>query len=155
MVSEAQVFGIIISSISFYNKVEKRLKGLLRKFGKAFYPIYLGKINPLKLGNFREIDLFVMAACENTDLPDNKEFYKPVITLFELEVGLKGNWQGKYSTEFEGDEFELAGPGEGVSDRFGAREFKGLEVQSLGSVQVEDGYSGIPMCYKSEVSKLD
>ena len=155
MVNEAQVFGIIISSISFYNKVEKRLKGLLRKFGKAYYPIYLGKINPLKLGNFREIDLFVMAACENTDLPDNKEFYKPVITLFELEVGLKGNWQGKYSTEFEGDEFEVKGEEEGVSERFGAREFKGLEVQSLGSVQVEDGYSGIPMCYKSEVSKLE
>jgi diphthamide synthase subunit DPH2 len=151
-VSEAQVFGVIISNLQVYNKIERKLKGLLALYNKVFYPIYLGKITPLKLGNFREIDLFVMVSCENTLLPDNKELYKPVITPFELEVGLRGNWAGKYSTEFLGDESVDSSRSEGIVDRFGQREFKGLEIEKPGSVQVEDGYSGIPMCYKSEIS---
>jgi diphthamide biosynthesis protein 2 len=151
MVAEAQVFGVIISSLMVYNRIEKKLKGLLGRYSKVMYPIYLGKINPLKLGNFKEIDLFVMVACENANLPDNKEFYKPVISLFELEVGLKDSWQGRYSTIFEGEEgnFEEMN---GVENRFGMREFKGLEVENQGSVDVQEGYSGIPMCYKSELN---
>lgn len=154
LVNEAQVFGLIISNLQVYNKIERKLKGLLSLYHKVFYPIYLGKITPLKLGNFREIDLFVMVSCENAWLPDNKELYKPVITPFELEVGLRGNWAGKYSTEFFGEDFEESEKNEGIVDRFGKREFKGLEIEKEGSLQVENGYSGIPMGYKSEMSNM-
>jgi diphthamide synthase subunit DPH2 len=153
-VPDCQIFGIIISNLAVYNKIAAGLKGLLQKFNKIYYPIYLGKITPLKLGNFNEIDMFVMVSCSNTPLPDNKTLYKPVITPFELEVGLNGNWQGKYSTEFIGEVYDAERMREaGVADRFAQREFKGLEPENEGSMDVKEGYSGIAMEYKSEVNQ--
>lgn len=152
-VQDAQVFGIIISSLSVYNRIKNNLRGLLQHHHKTFYPIYIGKITDLKLGNFREIDMFVMVSCSNTPLPDNKNFYRPVITPFELEIGLLNSWQGRYSTSFT-SEFTSKPlyTTKETESRFSNREFKGLEPEVQGSINLEQGYSGIAMVYKSELS---
>ena len=150
-VSSAKVFGIIILSLPVYNKISSALKTLLYKFEKIFYPMYVGKITALKLGNFKEIDMFVLVGCKNSPLPDNKILYKPVITPYELEVGLKGGWNGKYSTIFleDGSESSFKANYETAS-RFSQREFQGLIPEVVGNLDLEEGYSGIATKYKSE-----
>lgn len=41
-------------------------------------------INEAKLGNFPEIDAFVIISCYNNSIIDEKQFYKLVITPFDL-----------------------------------------------------------------------
>jgi len=68
-----------------------------------FYTFVVGKLNPAKLANFPEIDCYVIVACpENSLQLDVKEFYRPVITPFELEVALNTarTWTGNYITDF-------------------------------------------------------
>ena len=61
-----------------------------------------GKINPAKLLNFPEIDVFVLVACPENSLLDSKILFKPVVTPYELELALvEGReWTGKYSADF-------------------------------------------------------
>jgi diphthamide biosynthesis enzyme Dph1/Dph2-like protein len=44
----------------------------------------LDNLSESKLGNFPEIDCFVVIACHNTVLIDEKQYYKLAITPFEL-----------------------------------------------------------------------
>ena len=46
----------------------------------------VGKLNVPKMANFLEIDLFVLVACPENSLVDSQEFYKPVVTPFEMEI---------------------------------------------------------------------
>jgi diphthamide biosynthesis protein 2 len=72
-------------------------------FPIRFYTFVVGKLNPAKLANFPEIDCYVIIACpENSLQIDVKEFYRPVITPFELEVALNiaRTWTGNYITDF-------------------------------------------------------
>ena len=152
-VAAAKVFGIIITSLKMYNQIAHSIKALLSKYDKSCYPIYLGKITDLKLGNFKEIDMFVLVSCNNAVLPDNRYLFKPIITPFELEAGLKGEWQGRYSTRFVGESIDAPIKANvETSKRFAEREFKGLEIDSIGSVNLEEGYSGIATKYKSEIA---
>jgi|Transcript_14688 diphthamide biosynthesis protein 2 len=83
-----------------YNKIEARLIQILRSAGKIFYPIHVGKINLLKLGNFAEIDMFVYVGCPFTQLPNNRDYMVPLITPFELECGFQDEWSGEYTTDY-------------------------------------------------------
>ena len=46
----------------------------------------MGKLNVPKMANFLEIDVYVLVACPENSLIDSHEFFKPVITPFELEL---------------------------------------------------------------------
>ncbi len=46
----------------------------------------MGKLNAPKMANFLEIDIFVLVACPENSLLDSQEFYKPVVTPYEMEV---------------------------------------------------------------------
>eukprot|EP00358_Blepharisma_japonicum_P001781 CAMPEP_0202949674 /NCGR_PEP_ID=MMETSP1395-20130829/16518_1 /ASSEMBLY_ACC=CAM_ASM_000871 /TAXON_ID=5961 /ORGANISM="Blepharisma japonicum, Strain Stock R1072" /LENGTH=154 /DNA_ID=CAMNT_0049652915 /DNA_START=569 /DNA_END=1029 /DNA_ORIENTATION=+ len=154
MVQDATIFGLLILSLPYYNSISAKIKALLRKNKKEAYPIYLGKITPLKLGNFSDIDMFVLIGCPHTPLPDNREFFKPVITPFELEVGLNQNWDGSYSTKFEGDYDTEHIPLSSTenAERFSRRSFKGLTPEVEGVKEIEEGYKGIAMCYENEIA---
>lgn len=39
-----------------------------------------------KMANFLEMDLFVLVACPENSLVDSQDFYKPVVTPYEMEV---------------------------------------------------------------------
>ena len=43
----------------------------------------IGKINPAKLLNFPEIDVFVLVACPENSLLDSKVLFKPVVSETE------------------------------------------------------------------------
>lgn len=71
-------------------------------FFMRFYTFVVGKLNPSKLANFPEIDCYVIVACPDRSLLESREFYRPVITPFELEVALNRArpWSGDYINDF-------------------------------------------------------
>ena len=48
------------------------------------------------------MDVYVLIACPESSLLDSKEFYKPIVTPFELEIALnpERKWDGAYSSDF-------------------------------------------------------
>jgi len=78
------------------------LKSIIIAAGKRYHIFVIGKLNVAKLANFQEIDLFVLVSCPENSCIDSKEFYKPIITPFELQVALvRGKeWNGDYEVDF-------------------------------------------------------
>eukprot|EP00002_Diphylleia_rotans_P020349 TRINITY_DN3952_c0_g2_i2.p1 TRINITY_DN3952_c0_g2~~TRINITY_DN3952_c0_g2_i2.p1 ORF type:complete len:485 (+),score=108.86 TRINITY_DN3952_c0_g2_i2:42-1496(+) len=101
---DADVVGILVNNlaISNYLQIVERLKHIIKKSGKKYYTFVINKINPAKLANFMEIDLYVIVACPFNSLLDTKDFYRPVITPFELELALSDTrqWSGKIDVDF-------------------------------------------------------
>lgn len=101
---DANIVGILIGTlgVSKYRHILERLKQLIKKAGKKTYVFIVGKINVAKLANFMEIDLFVLIACSENTLLDSSEFYKPVVTPYEMEVACNTDreWTGDYPTDF-------------------------------------------------------
>lgn len=104
LAKDAQVFGIVVATlgVEHYLDMVNHLKKLIRDSGRKSYLFVVGKLNVHKLANFAEIDMFVLVACPRNSLVDSKEFYKPIITPFELELALKRGrtWTGDYTTDF-------------------------------------------------------
>ncbi len=63
----------------------------------------MGKLTPSKLANFLEIECFVLVACPENSLIEAKDFYKPIVTPFELEtaLGKDVSWTGHYVLDFD------------------------------------------------------
>lgn len=63
----------------------------------------MGKLTPSKLANFLEIECFVLVACPENSLIEAKDFFKPIVTPFELETALKKDvsWAGRYVLDFD------------------------------------------------------
>ncbi|KAL5482353.1 DPH2 [Sanghuangporus weigelae] len=101
---DADVFGILIGTlgVSSYLPLVQHLRQLLRKAHKKSYTISVGKINPAKLANFMEIECWVWVACSE-GMVDSKDYLRPIITPFELELVLQPEpeWTGKYIFDFE------------------------------------------------------
>ncbi len=49
----------------------------------------MGIPTPQKLGNFLQVDLFVLLSCPQTSLLSSREFLRPIVTLGELEMGME------------------------------------------------------------------
>eukprot|EP01119_Soliformovum_irregulare_P017807 TRINITY_DN534_c0_g1_i1.p1 TRINITY_DN534_c0_g1~~TRINITY_DN534_c0_g1_i1.p1 ORF type:complete len:512 (-),score=166.66 TRINITY_DN534_c0_g1_i1:9-1544(-) len=101
---DAQVIGILAGTLGVarYLEVIQHLKDIIKKAGKKSYTFVVGKLNVPKLANFGEIDLFVLVACPENSMIDSGEFYRPIVTPFELEIALvRGKeWTGEYRTDF-------------------------------------------------------
>ncbi|KAF8630567.1 hypothetical protein AX17_005379 [Amanita inopinata Kibby_2008] len=102
---DADVFGILVGTlgVASYLPLIKHLRTLLAQNHKKSYTICVGKLNPAKLANFLEIECFVLVACPENSLIEAKDFLRPIITPFELQVALqtKPSWTGKYVLDFE------------------------------------------------------
>ncbi|EPQ53261.1 diphthamide biosynthesis protein [Gloeophyllum trabeum ATCC 11539] len=102
---DADVFGILVGTlgVASYLPLISHLRSLLSRSRKKSYTISVGKLNPAKLANFMEIECFVLVACPENSLIESKEFMKPIVTPFELEIALKSeqSWTGKYVLDFE------------------------------------------------------
>lgn len=90
---DAQIIGILVGTLGVkgYNEALDHIRSLIKKRGKKPYTLSVGKLNPAKLANFPEVDVFVLVACPDTSLIDSKSFYKPVLTMYELELALNSN----------------------------------------------------------------
>ncbi|XP_045466487.1 2-(3-amino-3-carboxypropyl)histidine synthase subunit 2 [Harmonia axyridis] len=86
-IKDSQTFGIVMGTLAIdnYLKVLNRMKTLLKLNGKKFYVLSVGKISVAKLANFPEMDIFVVITCAMNEVYDSKEFYKPIVTPFDVE----------------------------------------------------------------------
>ncbi|XP_029815629.1 2-(3-amino-3-carboxypropyl)histidine synthase subunit 2 [Manacus vitellinus] len=101
---DARVVGILVGTLGVvgYLALLQRLRELLRRAGKRSYTLAVGKPNPAKLANFPEVDIFVLVACAQNSLLDSSDFYRPVVTPYELELACNParEWTGSYLTDF-------------------------------------------------------
>ena len=101
---DANVVGIVAGTLGVrdYLTVINQLKTLLKKAGKKTYTFVVGKLNVAKLANFMEVDIYVLVSCPENSLIDSQEFYKPVVTPFEMEIACNRarEWTGDYVTDF-------------------------------------------------------
>ncbi|KAG5643986.1 hypothetical protein DXG03_009276 [Asterophora parasitica] len=102
---DADVFGILVGTlgVASYLPLIKHLRTLLARNRKKSYTISVGKLNPSKLANFLEIECFVLVACPENSVIEAKEFLRPIVTPFELEIALQPapSWSGRYVLDFE------------------------------------------------------
>ena len=101
---DARTVGILAGTLGVANYLEviAGIKELCTRATKKTYTFIMGKLNPAKLANFPEIDVFVIIACPENSLIDSKEFYRPVVTPFEIELAcVRGaEWTGEYELDF-------------------------------------------------------
>ncbi|KFP95768.1 Diphthamide biosynthesis protein 2, partial [Leptosomus discolor] len=100
----ARVVGILVGTLGVagYLAVLQHLRELLRRAGKRSYTLAVGKLNPAKLANFLEVDIFVLVACAQNSLLDSSDYYQPIVTPYELELACNParEWTANYLTDF-------------------------------------------------------
>lgn len=101
---DANIVGILVGTLGVLNYLSAidHLKRLIRAAGKKPYTLVVGKPNVAKLANFQEVDVYVLVACPENTLLDSKEFFRPIVTPFELEVALNSSreWSQTFSSSF-------------------------------------------------------
>jgi len=100
-VKDASVIGIIVGSMGLTadstNHLLKRLQTLIYHSGKKHYTFVMGRLNEAKLCNFPEIDVYCLISNEDQALIPPKTFHVPVVTPYELELGLGAHeWKSSY-----------------------------------------------------------
>ncbi|KAI4260374.1 MAG: hypothetical protein LQ352_000347 [Teloschistes flavicans] len=106
-VSTASIFGILINTLSVKNyiRIVEHVKTCISAAGKKSYTFVVGKINAAKVANFSEIGAWVVVGCWESSLIDSKDFWRPILTPFELELALVGDearvWTGQWSSNFQ------------------------------------------------------
>lgn len=106
--SSASVFGILVNTLSVKNylSIVEHVKQRIKAAGKSSYTFVIGKINAAKIANFSEIDGWVVIGCWESSLFESKDFWKPILTPFELDLALQkdedriwtGNWIGDFQS---------------------------------------------------------
>ncbi|KAH1166620.1 2-(3-amino-3-carboxypropyl)histidine synthase subunit 2 [Mauremys mutica] len=101
---DARVVGILVGTLGVagYLSILEHLRGTLHRAGKRSYTLAMGKLSPAKLANFLEVDVFVLVACPQNSLLDSRDFYRPVVTPYELELACNPTreWSSLYVTDF-------------------------------------------------------
>lgn len=109
---DAQTIALLIGTLgirSYLPLVQTLRQHLTKVQHKKVYTISVGKLNPAKLANFQEIDVFVLIACPENSLVEakeaqrSKEFYRPIVTPFELMMAFSKDreWSGRYVLDLE------------------------------------------------------
>lgn len=89
--TSAGVIGILVNTLSVANYLPSidAIRKQIATAGKKSYTVVVGKLNPAKLANFAEIEGWVVVGCwESSLVEEDANFYRPVLTPFELEVAL-------------------------------------------------------------------
>lgn len=96
----ASTFGILVHNVglSKSHSIVSSIRRTLKKHGKKSYTISVGRLNPAKLANFEVVECWVLVGCLEGGLVDQKEYYRPIITPWELSLALKGE-QGTWAPE--------------------------------------------------------
>lgn len=94
-------FGIVIQTAGDEDsQLASTLSWLLRTKGYAAYTLSSGKISPTKLGNFPDLDAFVVIGCLREVFTPKSRYFWPVVSPFELlcHLGLCDFWSDFYET---------------------------------------------------------
>jgi len=101
---DARRVGILVGTLGVANHLDiaSQLASVIRRAGKAVYQFVVGKPNTAKLANFSDIDIFVLIACPENSLLDSKEFFRPIVTPFEMELACNPvrQWTGTCELDF-------------------------------------------------------
>lgn len=103
----AGCIGILINTLSLRNTKEiiNKLIKLIKLNGKKHYLFVVGKPNVAKLANFETVDIWCILGCGQSGiiLDQFNEFYKPIITPYELTLALNREitWTGKWVVDFK------------------------------------------------------
>ena len=106
--STVSIFGILINTLSVKNylHIVEHVKAQILAAGKKSYTFVVGKVNAAKVANFSEVGGWVVIGCWESSLVESKDFWKPVITPFELDLALTGDgeriWTGEWKSDFQG-----------------------------------------------------
>lgn len=160
----AKVFGVLIASIPVYMATKDRLIPLLQSHGKEYYLIYLGKITPQKLMNFQDIDIFVRVSCPFARYLPQRDYFKPIITPWELECSLTEEAPDSLELDYrecmgkpfprgpaEDEETALSVYNSEAAARYQLRAYKGLEERTdTSEAEIKRGQSGFAQHYDSE-----
>lgn len=101
------IWGILVNTLSVKNylHIVNHVREQIAAAGKKSYMFVVGKLNAAKVANFSEIGGWVVIGCWESSLVDSKDFWKPVITPFELELALQGDaervWTGSWQSDFQ------------------------------------------------------
>lgn len=111
---DAQILGLIVATLTAegYLKIVSRLQDMAKARGIKTQIISVGRINPAKLANFLEIDCFVLIGCPFNNMYNSKEYYKPIVSVFEAEMALNPAWHMKYPEAYVTDFKKLLPEGE-------------------------------------------
>jgi diphthamide biosynthesis protein 2 len=103
--STASVFGILINTLSVknYMHILSHVQQQIAAAGKKYYTFVVGKVNAAKIANFSEIGGWVVIGCWESSLIESKEFWRPIITPFELGLALQGDDERVWTGEWRGD----------------------------------------------------
>lgn len=106
---DAQSLGIVVGTLSTegYLDVVNHIQNLARNRGIRTYLLSVGKVNPAKLANFMEIDCFAFVGCPENNIYTSREFYKPLLSIFEVELALNPAWHEKYPDFYSVDFKEI------------------------------------------------
>lgn len=105
--STVSVFGILINTLSVKNYMTAlaHVKDLIARAGKKAYTFVVGKVNAAKVANFSEVGGWIVIGCWESSLIESKDFWKPIITPFELELALTDEkerlWTGEWNSNFQ------------------------------------------------------
>jgi diphthamide biosynthesis protein 2 len=71
---DADVFGILVGTlgVASYLPLISHLRSLLKRARKKSYTVSVGKLNPAKLGNFMEVEAWVLVACPEGSMVESK-----------------------------------------------------------------------------------
>jgi diphthamide synthase subunit DPH2 len=104
LAKDAERIGIVAGTLGVSGNIAiiERCKRIVERAGKRWYMLMVGKPSSTKLGNFPEIDVFVLVACAQNALVDSREHLRPVVTPHELEVafGDRDWFATPYSADF-------------------------------------------------------
>lgn len=89
-IKDAKTVAICIGTLAISNYLNaiQRVKALCKLHSKKYYIISVGKINVAKLANFPEMDVYVLISCAMNDIFDSREFYRPIVTCYDVELAL-------------------------------------------------------------------
>ncbi|KAF2655241.1 diphthamide biosynthesis protein 2 [Lophiostoma macrostomum CBS 122681] len=109
--STVSVFGILINTLSVKNYMHmlSHVQSLISAAGKKAYTFVVGKVNAAKVANFSEVGGWVVIGCWESSLIESSEFWKPIITPFELRLALQGDEERVWTGEWTGDFMAVLG----------------------------------------------
>lgn len=102
---DARTLGIVVGTLTAkgYLDLVKHIQALARHRNIRTYLISVGKVNPAKLANFMEIDCFVLIGCPENNLFTSRDFYKPLLSVYEVEMALNVAWTGELAPNYSMD----------------------------------------------------
>ena len=155
------------SALRGVQRVRDVLSSALRAKEKIVCGFCVGKLTDAKIGNFTEIDCFVVLGCPdflNSELltsENSRNFHCPLVSAFEAAVATDLiPWLGRGACEFS--ELEMPGldleiASSQITDliKVTSRGYSGLEFTTKTEpAKIEEGLSGVPSRYISEPSTV-